>query len=61
MAIYLTPTDTPPTSTTGGVYYDNSEKGLKHYNGTTWAPIDGKPILIGPEMGDIPLMNIQFY
>ena len=38
-ALKLTPTDTPPASVTGSMYYDDSEKALKHYDGTSWEPV----------------------
>ena len=39
-SLKLTPTDTLPASATGSIYYDDSEKRLKHYDGTEWAAVN---------------------
>ena len=39
-ALKLTPTDTEPASETGTIYYDNSEKRIKHYNGSIWEEVN---------------------
>ncbi len=37
-AVYV-PTDTPPSTTEGAIYWDDSENAMKHYNGSSWTAI----------------------
>jgi len=34
------PLDSPPEPVEGRVYYDNTEKKLKYYNGTEWVEVE---------------------